>query len=144
MPWQSVHTGACQLPLATACPWMLCWNSFEIASWHCPHVVGTLNLKIGDFASFASRISCVPWQSVQTAAFSDPAATACPWTLISYEATICALCPPSCITNFWLWQAPQVAGMLVWCTRDFGSLAGSSSRGLPWQSTQVAALLLPP
>ena len=34
--------------------------------------------------------------------------------------------------------------MLVWCTRDFGSLAGNSSCGLPWQSTQVAALLLPP
>ena len=30
MPWQSVHTGACQLPLAMACPWMLCWNSLEI------------------------------------------------------------------------------------------------------------------
>src|SRR5579862_3681134 len=83
MPWQSVHTGACQFPLAMACPWMLCWNSLEIVSWHCPQVVGTLNLKIGDFASLASRISCVPWQSVQTAAFSDPAETACPCTLAS-------------------------------------------------------------
>src|SRR5450631_36136 len=99
---------------------------------------------MGDLASLASRISCVPWQSVQTAAFSEPAATACPWTLCAYEATICALCPLSCITNFWLWQAPQVAGIFEWCTRDFGSLAGSNSCGLPWQSTHVAALLLPP
>ena len=34
--------------------------------------------------------------------------------------------------------------MLAWCTRDLGSLAGSSSCGLPWQSTQVAAWVFPP
>ena len=47
MPWQSVHTGACQLPFAIACPWMLWLNSFAIASWHCPHVVGHIKFEDG-------------------------------------------------------------------------------------------------
>ena len=38
IPWQSVHAGACQFPLAKAVPWMLHWNSFAMVSWHLPQV----------------------------------------------------------------------------------------------------------
>ena len=41
-------------------------------SWHLAQVAGTLNLLIGDLGSLAPRMSCSPWQSVQTAAFSEP------------------------------------------------------------------------
>ena len=41
----------------------------------------TANFEIGDLASLAGRISCAPWQSVHTAAFCDPLATARPCTL---------------------------------------------------------------
>src|SRR5581483_310267 len=100
MPWQSVQTGAWEFPRATACPWMLCMNSVLMDSWHSAQVRGTLSLKIEDFGSTADRISWEPWQSVQTAALSDPAATALPWTLSWYDKNGCALCPLACITNF--------------------------------------------
>ena len=80
MPWQSVHTGACSLPRAIACPWMLCINGL-ICAWHLPQVCGTLNLLISDFASLAGRMSCAPWQSVHTAALCQPFSTARPCTL---------------------------------------------------------------
>src|SRR5579864_5716790 len=110
---------------------MLWANCCSTLLWHLAQVVGTLNLKMGDFGSLAARISCEPWQSVQTAAFSDPAATALPCTLSSYEINTCELCPLAAITNFCPWHTPQVAGILAWFTRDFGSEAGSTSCGLP-------------
>src|ERR1700740_2977643 len=81
MPWQSVHTGASQFPRATASPWMLCAYCCFTLLWHLAQVPGTLGLWILDLGSLAGRISWLPWQSVQTAALVEPAATALPCTL---------------------------------------------------------------
>ncbi len=69
-------------------------------------------------------MSCSPWQSVQTAATPEPAATALPCTLSWYDVKGAELTPDDAITNFWPWHAPQVCGMLARATFDFGSLAG--------------------
>src|SRR5271165_2734553 len=122
---------------------MLCTNSFSTLAWHLPQVAGTLNLAIGDSGSVPVRISCAPWQSVQTAACSDPPLTALPWTLCSYELKGAELTPLPAITSSLPWQEPQVAGMLTCATFDFGSLAGSTSWTLPWQSWHLATLALP-
>ena len=50
MPWQSVQTGASELPRLMACPWMLCVNSVATDSWHLAQVSGTLNLKMEDLS----------------------------------------------------------------------------------------------
>src|SRR5690348_7524410 len=55
IPWQSVHTGDCQFPRVTACPWMLTMYSCFTLSWHLAQVAGTLNLKIGDLGLPAER-----------------------------------------------------------------------------------------
>jgi hypothetical protein len=51
--------------------------------------------------------------------------------LCRYEEKGWALWPLASMTYFWPWQVPQVAGILAWLTRDFGSLAGNNSCGLP-------------
>src|SRR6516225_3152186 len=101
---------------------MLCSNSSLIFSWHLPQVAGTLNLETRDFGSLPLRMSCPPWQSVQTAAVSEPAPTALPCTLCWYAMKGAELRPLDSITNFWPWQVPQVCGMLLRAIFDLGSL----------------------
>src|SRR6516165_6221341 len=115
----------------------------DTSAWHFAHVPGTLNLNTGDFGSPPIKISCVPWQSVHTAAFCDPPATAFPWTLCSYEPTVVLLTPLEPMTSSLEWQAPQVAGMLFCATFDLGSLARTMVWTLPWQSWHLATLVFP-
>src|SRR5271157_950499 len=99
---------------------MLCTNSCSMLSWHLAQVSGTLSLAIGDLGSPAPRMSCSPWQSVQTAAVPEPAATALPCTLCWYEIKGAELTPDDAMTNFWPWHAPQVCGIFERATFDFG------------------------
>src|SRR5271166_1167810 len=122
---------------------VLCTYSCRTLSWHVAQVSGTLSLAIGDLGSPAPRMSCSPWQSVQTAAVPEPAATALPCTLCWYEVKGAELTPDDAMTNFSPWHAPQVRGMFERATFDLGSLHASISCTLPWQSWHFATLELP-
>ena len=77
-----MHTGAASCPRATAYPCTLDEYSFSSWPWHFPQVLGVVALKIEESVSSWVRMSWDRWQSMQTAASSDPAATAfttSPW-----------------------------------------------------------------
>jgi hypothetical protein len=77
-PWQSVHRGAWETPLASACPWMLAryWSTTSL--WHMPQVSGTPARNAWDFGE--SNSWALPWQRAQSGAPSLPCARACPCT----------------------------------------------------------------
>jgi hypothetical protein len=100
------------------------------SAWQRPQVSGTLRAKTLEFATEARSTVCSPWQSVQTGAWSSPAAARAPWTLCRYAARMPA------------WQEPQVDGRLRRATRDDGSVTRAVS-WLPWQVTHVAETARP-
>lgn len=51
--------------------------------------------------------------------------------LSEYEVAGCVLFPERAMTSFCPWHVAHVAGMLVWFTGDFGSVAASILCGLP-------------
>ena len=85
--WQTVQVGAplplgSFFPLVSAWPWMLSLNWASTPLWQPPQVVRMLSWLIFDFGSVCGRMSCVPWQSLQTAETTSPdLSTAWPWML---------------------------------------------------------------
>src|SRR5579864_9629044 len=52
-PWQSVHTGACKMPRATALPCTLAWYAVATSVWHMPQVSGTAARNVDDWVLFS-------------------------------------------------------------------------------------------
>ena len=77
-PWQSVHTGACAIPRAKACPCTLdrYWSATSL--WHMPQVSGRAVRNAWDLGS--SNSCAPPWHSEQSGVLSLPALRAWPWT----------------------------------------------------------------
>jgi len=109
MPWQSVQTGASVL--RARWPGRGCSGCIPTARrpWQRPQVAGTLNLLISDLASLAGRMSCAPWQSVQTAACCEPFRDRAAVDALLVVDKLLQLLPVDSIRNFCPWQAPQVA-----------------------------------
>src|ERR1035438_2686250 len=53
-PWQSVHSGACVMPAASAWPCTLARYCSTTSLWHMPHVSGTAMRKACDFGDCIS------------------------------------------------------------------------------------------
>src|ERR1039458_8142685 len=60
-PWQSVHSGACVTPRASAVPCTLDRNCSTTSVWHMPQVSGTALRKAWDFGGSSS--CAPPWRS---------------------------------------------------------------------------------
>ena len=65
-PWQSVHSGACVTPRASAWPCTLARNCSTTSLWHIPQVSGTAVRNSADFGFSSSWAP--PWQTEQSGA----------------------------------------------------------------------------
>ena len=81
IPWQSVQTGASPLPRHSLPVNAL--HELSAATARMALAAGRRNIELVNrrLVSLAGRISCAPWQSVQTAAFFDPFSMRRPCTL---------------------------------------------------------------
>src|ERR1035438_9879956 len=77
-PWQSVQSGACVMPLASACPWTLVRNCPATSLWHIPQVSGTFCRNSADLGRCSS--CAAPWHTWQSGAAPLPFFIACPCT----------------------------------------------------------------
>src|SRR5512139_186279 len=147
VPWQSVQPGACSTLVARSFPCWLPAQTFFTLPWQVPQVSGMLARETALSGSFFGRMSCVPWQSVQTGTLSLDLPVPCrglPWMLSWYIAeTLPPGTLPSLMSFSSPWQAPQVVSRFARLV-----FAASSEVALmscvPWQSLQVAATILPP
>jgi hypothetical protein len=80
-PWQSVQSGACVTPRASAWPWTLARNSSTTPLWHMAQVSGTA-LRKSAVCGFNNSWA-PPWHTEQSGAPALPALAACPCTLCS-------------------------------------------------------------
>src|ERR1019366_6679133 len=69
-PWQSVHSGACVTPRASACPCTLARYCPATLLWHMSQVSGTAARNACDPG--ASSSCALPWQTAQSGAPSFP------------------------------------------------------------------------
>src|ERR1017187_8036470 len=65
--WQSVQTGAFNLPAAIAFPCAPSSKSASILAWQLPQVFGMLDLNVGLAGFVWLRMPCDPWQLWQLA-----------------------------------------------------------------------------
>src|SRR3954471_9321216 len=119
------------------------------SAWHVAQVLTTFSGFTFERWSFAARMVCGVWQSLQTATFSSPCARFFPWTLVWYCASWSVRSDGLYFRMYspFEWQLAQSAGMSARFglpLKPFALLIAVSSAALgspPWHAEQSMPLL---
>ena len=121
-------------------PGSLPWATMASLPWHLEQVASMFAWLVRESASFARRMSWVPWQSVQLAATALPPLRASPCTVPAYSATAFSwhaaqltgfsfsACGSFCADTS-LWQSVHLSDIPPWT--DALNLSASTAMDLP-------------